>query len=528
MKKPSIAVAVFMTVLLQLNFLSFGQKKAYKVPEFAKEWGKSGKHPDHIVINLSDDPARKASVTWRTSTEISEGYAEIAVATSAPKFWRNARTYKAKTETMDASNVLTAEVISNYHSVTFEGLIPDTLYAYRVGNGRIWSEWIQFRTASEKPKPFSFLYVGDAQNYLLELWSRLVREGYRKAPDARFIIHAGDLVNDAHSERQWHEWFTAGGWIHSMLPSVPIAGNHEYEPYTAEEEEKDIDHLSIQWKPQFTLPLNGPDGLEETAYYIDYQGVRIIGLNTLEKQPEQAKWLEKVLSDNPNTWTVVTYHHPLFSASEGRDNKMLRYLWKPVFDKYSVDLALQGHDHSYARGRVDPSGQNVVSGLNTRDKTGTVYVVSVSGGKMYELKPDAWDSYEAQRDRAAENTQLFQVINVDGNKLSYEAYTATGELYDAFDLIKPEDGSPNKFIERKQEAVAARRFNNTIPYQDVLPRDIRENLANKYKGYKFDKINYVDTEGFRGYFVELENEDTEINLKISPEGELLSETIEKD
>ena len=33
----------------------------------------------------------------------------------------------------------------NYHSVTFDNLEPNTLYAYRVGNGKIWSEWIQFR-----------------------------------------------------------------------------------------------------------------------------------------------------------------------------------------------------------------------------------------------------------------------------------------------------------------------------------------------------------------------------------------------
>jgi hypothetical protein len=27
----------------------------------------------------------------------------------------------------------------------------------------------------------------------------------------------------------------------------------------------------------------------------------------------------------------------------------LRGLWKPVFDKYRVDLILQGHDHVYVR-----------------------------------------------------------------------------------------------------------------------------------------------------------------------------------
>ena len=86
-------------------------------------------------------------------------------------------------------------------------------------------------TAHETNEPFSFLYVGDAQNYILELWSRLIRESYKKAPDAKFIIHAGDLVDEAHNESEWHEWFMAGGWIHISLPSLAVPGNHEYRPF---------------------------------------------------------------------------------------------------------------------------------------------------------------------------------------------------------------------------------------------------------------------------------------------------------
>ena len=521
----------FLTVLtfLLLTLPVTAQRRAYKVPEFAKNWSKPGPHPDHIVLNFSDNPATTTSVTWRTSPDVTEGYAEVAVADAAPKFWRNATTLRAETTTMDASQIMTAEVVSNYHSVTFTNLLPDTLYAYRVGDGKIWSEWIQFRTASQEPKPFSFLYVGDAQNYILELWSRLIREGYRKAPDARFIIHAGDMVNNAHSERQWHEWFSAGGWIHRMLPSVPLPGNHEFQPYTPEEREQDIEHLSVQWHPQFTLPKNGPSGLEETAYYLDYQDVRIVVLNSSKQQEEQVAWLDQVLADNPSKWTVVTYHHPLFSASAGRDNERLRELWKPVFDKYHVDLSLQGHDHSYARGRTAPKGKNVLAGVNTRDQTGTVYVVSVSGGKMYSLKPNAWENYkDATRDRGAENTQLFQVIRVHGDTLSYEAYTATADLYDAFDLIKSPDGEPNRFIERKQEAIPTRRNNNTIAYEDSLPAAIREDILARYAGYEFDGVRYVDDPEFNGYYLELENSDTEVNLKIDSLGNILEESVEEN
>lgn len=521
LSKQLIKKIIFLCLFVAC-FAVEAQQKAYKVPQFAKDWSKPGKHPDHIILNYGQNPATTASVTWRTAPEVKTGYAEIAIATAAPKFWRTAKTLKAKTETLDASKVKDALVVSNYHSITFSSLQPETLYAYRVGDGEIWSEWIQFSTASDKEAPFSFLYVGDAQNYILETWSRLIREGYRKGSDASFIIHAGDMINNAHNERQWHEWYTAGGWIHSMLPSISVPGNHEYAKLADERAER---QLSVQWRPQFTLPENGVKGLEETNYYIDHQGMRIIALNTLERHEEQTAWLEKVLADNPNKWTVVTYHHPLFSASAGRNNKELRALWKPLFDKYKVDLALQGHDHAYARGRVAPylaeGESNLLDGLNKRDYTGTVYVVSVSGGKMYTLRPNAWDGWDAQRERAAENTQLVQLIEVAGDKLSYQSFTATGTLYDAFDLIKQKDGKPNRFIERRGYAIEPRRHSNTIAYEDQLPAHIKANIEKQYPDYIIERATMVENKKIKKYYVDIKKGKSELTLTLSESGKVL-------
>ncbi|MGK7396684.1 MAG: fibronectin type III domain-containing protein [Candidatus Cyclobacteriaceae bacterium M3_2C_046] len=521
MKTKLVLVAALILGLTFININSQAQPRAYQAPEFEPDWSHPGRHPDHVILTFSGDPATTMSVTWRTDTTVGKGFAEIAPATAAPKFWRNARTYQADTEFMDASQVLTAEIKANYHSVTFTDLMPDTLYAYRVGNGKIWSEWFQFRTASKEPKSFSFLYLGDTQNYILELWSRLVREGYRKAPDARFIIHAGDLVNDAHSERQWHEWFTAGGWINGMIPSIPVPGNHEYEPYRDEREQ----YLSVQWQPQFTLPRNGPEGLSESVYYVDYQDLRILGLNSSEKREEQAVWINQVMQDNTSKWTVATFHHPLFSASEGRDNERLRNLWKPLFDQHKIDLVLQGHDHTYARGTTPATATNVMQGVNARDReTGTVYVVSVSGGKMYDLK-ESWDMYEANRERKAENTQLFQLVHINGDTLSYEAYTAVGELYDAFDLVKQE-GKPNLIIDRSDQTIAERMHHNTIHYEDQLPEDFSSKLKAKYNGYKIDGVRYIDDPQFQGYRVELEHSDHDLHIFMDMDGEIVRE--EKD
>jgi hypothetical protein len=48
--------------------------------------------------------------------------------------------------------------------------------------------------------------------------------------------------------------------------------------------------------------------------------------------------------------------------------------------------------------------------------------------------------------RFAEDTQLYQVITVDGDELRFEARTATNRLYDAFTLRK-RAGRPNELIE---------------------------------------------------------------------------------
>jgi len=102
---------------------------------------------------------------------------------------------------------------------------------------------------------------------------------------------------------------------------------------------------------------------------------------------------------------------------------------------------LQGHDHAYARsGLIGPA--NVVEGASAlSQESGTVYVVSVSGPKMYGL-----ERREFMR-RAAEGTQLFQVISIDGPQLRYEARTATGELYDAF-LLNKREGGPNELVDQ--------------------------------------------------------------------------------
>jgi hypothetical protein len=83
---------------------------------------------------------------------------------------------------------------------------------------------------------------------------------------------------------------------------------------------------------------------------------------------------------------------------------------------------------------------NQLTGTQVQSERGTVYVVSVSGPKMYPTGPMHW---MVQR---GEGIQLYQLLRVDGDVLKYESRTASGDLFDAFELHK-QPGGGNILVE---------------------------------------------------------------------------------
>jgi hypothetical protein len=391
--------------------------------------------PDRVILNLTETPETSIAVNWRTDTTVSTGTVEWAIATAGPEFVDNKKIINASLETLVVNSENGPRVAANYFSARIENLSAGQKYVYRVGTEDAWSEWYQLQMPDPSKRNLSFVYFGDAQNDIKSMWSRVIREAYKTIPRVDFMLHAGDLINRFDRDAEWGEWFYAGNFIHATVPSVMTPGNHEYGKGVV---------LSPQWRPQYNLPANGPKGLEETCYMVNFSNLKVVSLDAeqIDESPvymeKQKRWLDSVLTHDPRKWTAITFHYPVFSTKPNRDNEKLRDHFKPLFDKHKVDIILQGHDHAYGRGTVS----NIPTGKRVSDaNSGTVYVVSVSGPKMYDLSDDPW------MQRKARNTQLFQVISIQGDKLQYEAYTAHGELYDAFDLIKS-GKKPNKLVNR--------------------------------------------------------------------------------
>lgn len=524
--KSFIGVLIFHFTVI--NVWAHGSHDDWRPVNFSDEQAYApSPMPERVTLTWNDNPETTQAVTWRTDISVLHGLAEIALANA------NGRTMQTSRVEANTHQFRSDINQANYHSVTFRDLTPDTLYAYRVGDGVNWSEYFHFKTAKDTEAPFSFIYFGDAQNDVKTHWSRVFREAFREAPRASFIVHAGDLINHDYADAEWGEWHGAAGWVNGTIPVIATPGNHEYYRANRGPEEqriwrsaqgdkinvivdveevdndsgdiykvrayaeadqsktaylefddnetiisvdtgmekltgfsrkeligskidkrplkdrirnKGIKALSKHWRTQFNFPVQDPPkGLEESCYYIDYQGVRVISLDSNQQEEEQVPWLRNVLETNPNRWTIVVFHHPVFSPSRDRDNPELRTLWKPLFDEYRVDLVLNGHDHTYARtGALTEQQKNksIAKGYEQAydPKIGTVYVVSVSGPKMYEISNATFAK------KTAENTQLYQVIDIDGEQLRYRAYKATGDLYDSFKLLK-RSGVANLMVE---------------------------------------------------------------------------------
>ncbi len=365
--------------------------------------------PDQVTLTWGGDPSQTQSVQWRTYGHAQAGALRYRQAPADP--WRHV---EAESFTLDDPYLVNDPFVRR-HTVRLEGLEPGTAYEYQVAHGELWSETYRFETAPKDADTFEFVYLGDAQNGLRE-WAKIMQAAASRHPEADFFAIAGDLVDGGEYRDEWDLFFAGSAGVLESRQLVPVVGNHETSLW----------HGPRMYLEMFDLPRNGPDALRpEQAYCLDYANARFIVLDSNVPPASQRDWLEQCLSEHSQTWTIVLYHHPAYSSKPGRDNPEIREHWTPLFDRYGVALALQGHDHAYLRTKPLKGGEPA-----TAPGEGTTYVVSVSGTKYYE---------QADRPHTAKafaELSTYQVIEVDGNRLRYTSYDLAGEAVDAFEIVQ--------------------------------------------------------------------------------------------
>lgn len=139
--------------------------------------------------------------------------------------------------------------------------------------------------------------------------------------------------------------------------------------------------------------------------------VRFFVLDSNYMDPEQIDWLERELRSEPAVWTVVYFHHPLYTAATRGPSLELRAVLEPLFVKHRVDVVFAGHEHLYER---------------IKQQQGVRYFVAGGAAKLRRGDLTQSDETEAGFDR----DRTFMLVEIAGNTLHFQTVSRTGITVD--------------------------------------------------------------------------------------------------
>ena len=367
--------------------------------------------PYCMVATFNGDPKTQMGFCWFTNEGVTEGKVQIVAVEDAKE-----EDFQSGVITIPATPTLTqklrysgkARYIVNAsgigagerykyisHKALAENLTPGTAYSWRVGYEGHWSEIGHFRTEDAAQGEFSFLIMSDSHimnpTYVKEA-RRCALAAVKTAPEARFCCFPGDFVEDGdanNSEWEWERWFEESMEpVIKAMPMVPTDGNHDDSPninYTYHFN-TNTDFNSYTTAPQFEgivysfvygdvlfYVFSMQDFWRETHSYVDWTSVYLT--------EHLGSWFKDQTRANPNTkYRVSVAHFNLFSGSDHSTDKeppVFRSCMLPVFKDCEIDVALQGHDHTYeVIGPVNPDDCTpILSAITDREE------VPVDGNK---------------------------------------------------------------------------------------------------------------------------------------------------
>ncbi|WP_019634083.1 purple acid phosphatase family protein [Actinomadura atramentaria] len=374
-------------------------------------------------LAFGNDPRTQMTVSWQVPAAVKRPFLRLG---THP--WNLSQKLPAEVRSLHTPAGVGAspDVTQYFLHVQLARLHPGTTYYYGVGHDgfdpadpHLAGTVGTFTTAPSGDSRFTFTAFGDQG----VSYHALANDSLILAQRPAFHLHAGDICyadssgqgkpSDTFDTRAWDQFLAQTETVAKQVPWMVAYGNHDmeawYSPngYGGEE-------------ARFQLPDNGPDGRNLPGVYsFVYGNTAVISLDANDVSYEipanlglskgvQTTWLEARLKEYRRReidFIVVFFHHCAFSttnqhASEGG----VRDAWVPLFEKYDVDLVINGHNHVYERTdaiKGNAVGRALPIGGTVRPETdGTVYVTAGGAGKsLYSFPvPDSYAGHEQRID----------------------------------------------------------------------------------------------------------------------------------
>ncbi|MDD3219265.1 MAG: S-layer homology domain-containing protein [Lachnospiraceae bacterium] len=301
----------------------------------------------------------------------------------------------------------------------------------------------------------------DDQNIASDLanWTKTLEKAEEIAPNASFILSAGDQIDYSNTDNDYiRELEFAGFSTPELLRSLPLSttiGNHE--------------SLGDDYQYHYNNPNASELGATNSGgdYYYSYGDTLFIILNSNNRNTSEHTALmnQAVESDPDAKWKVVMFHHDIYGSGAPHsdvDGANLRTLFAPLMDEFDIDVCLTGHDHSYARTYQIIDGKAINYGADSAENPdGTLYIAagSASGSKYYALNT-VQQYYIAERNNT--QTPTFSTIDFTADSFTIKTYDNEGNKYAGdFTINKTEDTESMLDMVKESASVSSDAY--TVP-----------------------------------------------------------------
>ena len=173
--------------------------------------------------------------------------------------------------------------------------------------------------------------------------------------DADFVIHTGDLTYSGLNADADAEFFVPFKDVLAKTPLFIALGANEYGPDRANRDSKSFVRANYSRFHDMSWSNATPK-----YYSFDTANARFIFLDAnaaygavwapnIDEKSAQYKWLQSMLSSAGEKWKIVVINAPMYSTGQkGPANEAAAY-FVPLFERYGVDLVLQGAEANYER-----------------------------------------------------------------------------------------------------------------------------------------------------------------------------------
>ncbi|MGI5375657.1 purple acid phosphatase family protein [Streptomyces sp. CA-251387] len=385
-------------------------------------------------LAYGNDPRTEMTISWQVPVAVQKPFVRIGAHS-----WDLSRKIEAEIRTLytPAGVGASADHTQYYVHAKLTHLRPGRTYYYGVGHQgfdpaapHLLGTLGTFTTAPALPMaPFTFTAFGDQG----VSYHGLANDSLLLGQNPAFHLHAGDIAyadpsgagktaDTGFDARVWDQFLAQTESVAKSVPWMVSYGNHDmeawYSPngYGGEE-------------ARFTLPDNGPDKKNLPGVYsFVYGNTAIISLDPNDVSFEipanlgisggtQTTWFEaqlkKYRAAEDIDFVVVFFHHCAYCTSTAHASEGgVRQEWVPLFEKYQVDLVINGHNHQYERTDVIKGNEVAkklpIGGTAYPETEGVVYVTAGAAGRsLYAFTaPDSYEGHEHEVDSVASFVNL--------------------------------------------------------------------------------------------------------------------------